>query len=419
MNNNRTPRGNRLHIAIFGQTNVGKSTLINTLCDQDVAITSQVPGTTTDPVRHAIELGALGPCVLIDTAGCGDASILGAERETRTHRILSETDIAIWLTRHNDPLLNNDRSYITPPLLQKLKDQNVPILHILNTGGFSLKNNTSDPPSVATDLVPKARSETAQSTLLILDVSDPSSRTTIINAIGKILPQAKRKSLERGLLEGWVKPGQTVCLIMPQDKGAPHGRLILPQSQTIQELLQRRAIAVCTTPETFPQACQSDPLPDLVICDSSVLKEIYKTQPDGVPLTTFSILFAAQKGDIHHFAEGADPWHYYNLRKILIAEACSHAPSEEDIGRVKIPALLRKRVSDELNFDICSGSDLPSDLEKYDLFIQCGACMRNSAFVKDRIRRTKALNIPMTNYGVAIAWLTGILDLVALEPPKI
>ena len=129
----------------------------------------------------------------------------------------------------------------------------------------------------------------------------------------EILPQAKRKSLERGLLEGWVKPGQTVCLIMPQDKGAPHGRLILPQSQTIQELLQRRAIAVCTTPETFPQACQSDPLPDLVICDSSVLKEIYKTQPDGVPLTTFSILFAAQKATSITLQKVPDPWHYYNL----------------------------------------------------------------------------------------------------------
>ncbi|HHX37870.1 MAG TPA: GTP-binding protein [Clostridiaceae bacterium] len=460
MNQSTTPRGNRLHIAIFGQTNVGKSTLINTLCDQDVALTSHIPGTTTDPIKHAIELGPLGPCVLIDTAGFGDIGPLGAEREARSRRMLAETDLAIWLTRQGST--KNDEPY----LLQQLANRNVPILRIVNiidtastasTAQNKLSQSTaaiakpSAAPTPAAKIVATESTDTAtlsapetensspiDESLLSedqtpsgnldgkngmhpvrLDVSQPSARAVVIRAIAAILPQAKRRALDRGLLEGWVNQGETVCLVMPQDKGAPHGRLILPQSQTIQELLQRGAIAICTTPDTFTATCQTERPPDLVICDSSVLKEIYAQQPSGVPLTTFSILFAAQKGDIQYFAAGARAM--ADLKpgaRILIAEACSHAPAEEDIGRVKIPALLRQRIQPDLQFDICAGSDLPPDLEEYDLFIQCGACMRNRAFVQDRILRTKALGLPMTNYGVAIAWLSGILDLVCLEPPQ-
>ena len=365
----------RLHIAFFGPTNSGKSTLVNAICGQEVSLVSEVPGTTTDPVRKTAELPGLGPCVLIDTAGLGDESALGAERERRTRAILDETDVAVLL---GDVDLDDD----------------VPTVRY--TRGESIES--------------------------------------LLERIAAVAPREEARFLTGSL----VGAGSTVVLVMPQDSEAPKGRLILPQVQVLRELLDRGCVALCCTPDALQATLGSlSGTPDLVITDSQVFGFVEKTIPPDCPLTSFSVLLAAAKGDVRVFVEGAQA--IGRLRpgdRVLIAEACTHVPNTEDIGRVKIPALLRKRVQmadqvghDEnvtpghdvtpgstgsLEVDIAAGNDFPEDLTPYALIIHCGACVANARVVRARIKKALRAGVPITNYGIAIAFLQGILDRIVL-----
>ena len=342
----------RLHISFFGATNSGKSTLVNALAGQEVSLVSPVPGTTTDPVRKAIEIPGLGPCVLIDTAGLDDAGILGPERMRLTRNVLDETDIAV--------VLGED----IPKFLE----------------GIST--------------VVYKRGESIES---------------LIQRILAVAPERE----ERFLTGSLVKAGDTVMLVMPQDSEAPKGRLILPQVQVIRELLDRGCVPVCCTPDSLPAAINSV-TPALVITDSQVFKLVNETIPRDWRLTSFSILLAAAKGDMRVFLEGARAIDTLNPgSRVLIAEACTHVPDTEDIGRVKIPAMLRKRIG-QLDVDIAAGNDFPEDLSRYSLIIHCGACVATATLVRSRTRKAKLAGVPITNYGLAIAHLQGILPRVVL-----
>ena len=350
----------RLHIAFFGPTNSGKSTLVNALAGQEVSLVSAHPGTTTDPVRKAIELPGLGPCVLIDTAGLDDGSLLGTERARLTRRILDETDIAVVL-----------EGPVIPELIRDLRSAGIP-------------------------LVPYRRGESTGSLL-------------------QRLIEAAPKERERCLTGNLVKAGDSVLLVMPQDGEAPKGRLILPQVQVLRELLDRGCVPHCCTPDSLKTAMESlGKAPELVITDSQVFGLVNEAIPSDWRLTSFSILLAAAKGDLRVFAEGAAA--IDSLRpgdRVLIAEACTHVPDTEDIGRVKIPNLLRKR--SDVQVTVAAGNDFPEDLSPYRLIIHCGACVANAALVRSRIRKALLAGVPITNYGMALAKLQGILERVTLS----
>lgn len=365
-----------LHIAFFGPTNSGKSTLVNALAGQEVSLVSEVPGTTTDPVRKRIELPGLGPCVLIDTAGLGDGSLLGAERERRTLAVLDETDVAVVLDCHSEaPDCHSERSRGIPPLLDTLRKAGIPIVPY--TRGDSLKS--------------------------------------LLERIAAAVPPQETRWLTGKL----VRPGDAVVLVMPQDSEAPKGRLILPQVQVIRELLDRGCNPVCCTPDTLASALgHLQAPPALVITDSQVFGFVNQALPREIPLTSFSVLLAGAKGDLATFVEGAGA--IDRLRpddRVLIAEACTHVPDSEDIGRVKIPALLRKKMAGQagsLSIDIAAGNDFPEDLSPYALIIHCGACVATATLVRSRIRKARLAGVPITNYGIALAALQGILNRIVL-----
>ena len=346
----------RLHIAFFGPTNSGKSTLVNAICGQEVSLVSPIPGTTTDPVRKIAELPDLGPCVLIDTAGLDDNGALGAERQRLTRAVMDETDVAVLL----------DES-----LLPQFENAGIPA--VIYKRGQSIDS--------------------------------------LLERIATVAPQEESKYLTGDL----VGPGSNVLLVMPQDKEAPKGRLILPQVQILRELLDRGCVPHSCTHESLPTAMASlAGKPDLVITDSQVFGLVNKTIPEDWSLTSFSVLLAAAKGDLKVFVKGAHA--IASLKpgsRVLIAEACTHVPDTEDIGRVKIPAMLRKRVG-ELEVDIAAGNNFPEDLSPYSLIIHCGACVANARLVRSRIRKAAAANVPITNYGLAIAYLQGILPRISL-----
>ena len=371
----------RLHIAFFGATNSGKSTLVNAICGQEVSLVSAVPGTTTDPVRKLAELPGLGPCVLIDTAGLDDTGVLGAERERRTRAVLDETDVAVLV-------FGPEVSQASP-----------------NMGRQYQKH-----PNIAPD-VPDFGTLVAQAGIPSVTYNRGDSVEELLKRIAAVAPHEE----ERFLTGSLVKAGDTVVLVMPQDSEAPKGRLILPQVQVIRELLDRGCVPHCCTPASLPAAMASlAGLPDLVITDSQVFKAVNEAIPAECPLTSFSVLLAGAKGDIHTFVEGARA--IDSLKpgsRVLIAEACTHVPDTEDIGRVKIPALLRKRIGD-LQVDIAAGNDFPEDLSPYSLIIHCGACVANARLVRSRIRKALLAGIPITNYGITIAFLTGILNRISL-----
>ena len=378
----------RIHIAFFGPANSGKSTLVNALAGQEVSLVSPVPGTTTDPVRKAIEIPGLGPCVLIDTAGIGDTSALGPERKRLTESIIDETDAAVVLAPEEACMA---------PFLETLRMAEVPVIP------FHAGDRPEDLPSRIREALPREE--------------------------------------ERFLTGDLVHPGDTVLLVMPQDGEAPKGRLILPQVQVIRELLDRGCLPCCCTPETLRKALQRRP--DLVVTDSQVFREVNEALAPDIPLTSFSILLASAKGDIRVFVDGARA--IGTLKpgdRVLIAEACTHVPDTEDIGRVKIPALLRRHVAkvfpisaDEnfsrlknavekfcptphpeklLQIDIAAGNDFPEDLSPYALIIHCGACVATGRIVRSRMRKALLAGVPITNYGIALAFLQGILDRISL-----
>lgn len=387
-----TPNANRLHIAIFGRRNAGKSSLLNAITGQNVAIVSDVAGTTADPVSKPMEVHPLGPCVFIDTAGYDDVGELGALRVQKTAAAIAKTDVALVLFSDSD---------ITPELDWIARLGKTPYVAVISK---------ADLRTDVTETAAKIREATGKDAV-ITSASDKTGIDKLKAAIAAILPEDfAADSITRGL----VSDGDTVLLVMPQDIQAPKGRLILPQVQTIRELLDKKCVVMSCTTDRMDQALQSlAKPPKLIITDSQVFPIVYEKKPEVSLLTSFSVLFAAYKGDIDVFVEGAKSIASLTEHShVLIAEACTHAPQTEDIGRVKIPALLRKRFGQGLSVTMISGADFPEDLSPYDLIIHCGACMFNRRHVLSRVERAQAAHVPMTNYGVTIAFLTGILDKV-------
>ncbi len=387
-----TPRANRLHIGLFGKRNSGKSSLINALTNQETALVSDVAGTTTDPVYKAMEIHGIGPCVFIDTAGLDDEGELGALRIRQTMRAMERTDVALLVCTGDDIEKELEWNRL-------LKEKNIPVIWILNK---------ADLLADATATVRSIEKKCGQVPLAVSARTKQGMEDIRRSLIAK-LPD---ETMSQGIVGRLVKEGDTVMLVMPQDIQAPKGRLILPQVQTIRELLDRKCLVMSCTTDKIDQMLQAlvQP-PSLIITDSQVFKTVYEKKPAASRLTSFSVLFAQYKGDINYFIEGANAIGCLTENShVLIAEACTHAPLAEDIGRVKIPNMLRKKFGAGLQIDHVSGTDFPGDLNKYDLVIHCGACMFNRKYVLNRVAQARNQHIPMTNYGVTIAYLTGILD---------
>lgn len=389
---NSTPNANRLHIAIFGRCNSGKSSLINALTGQDTALVSAVPGTTTDLVNKAMEIHGIGPCVFIDTPGFDDEGELGEMRIARTLQAIERTDIALLLCEDGD--LEEEQQWI-----QQLNSRHIPVILILNK---------SDRRECAADVAARIE-KVCGKTPITVSAKEHTGIEAVYQAILRKLPADFGQQTITGNL---VQEGDLVLLVMPQDIQAPKGRLILPQVQTMRELLDKKCLVMsCTTDQLANTLEALSRAPQLIITDSQVFHEVYRLKPESSLLTSFSVLMAGYKGDIHYYIESAAAIGSLTPQsRILIAEACTHAPLSEDIGRVKLPRLLRKKVGESLHIDIVSGTDFPTDPSSYELIIHCGGCMFNRKYVLSRIDRARCQHIPMTNYGVAIACLNGILD---------
>ncbi|GAA6465306.1 [FeFe] hydrogenase H-cluster maturation GTPase HydF [Bacteroides thetaiotaomicron] len=401
MNLVHTPNANRLHIALFGKRNSGKSSLINALTGQDTALVSDTPGTTTDPVQKAMEIHGIGPCLFIDTPGFDDEGELGNRRIERTWKAVEKTDIALLLCAGGGSAEETGEPDFTEELhwLEQLKAKNIPTILLINKA--DIRKNTA---SLAIRI-----KETFGSQPIPASAKEKTGVELIRQAILEKLPEDFDQQSITGSL---VTEGDLVLLVMPQDIQAPKGRLILPQVQTIRELLDKKCLIMSCTTDKLRETLQalSRP-PKLIITDSQVFKTVYEQKPKESRLTSFSVLFAGYKGDIRYYVKSASAiGSLTESSRVLIAEACTHAPLSEDIGRVKLPHLLRKRIGEKLSIDIVAGTDFPQDLTPYSLVIHCGACMFNRKYVLSRIERARLQNVPMTNYGVAIAFLNGILN---------
>ena len=387
-----TPNANRLHIALFGKRNSGKSSLINALTGQDTAIVSDTAGTTTDLVSKAMEIHGIGPCLFIDTPGFDDEGELGEMRIARTLKAIEKTDIALLLCE-------DDALSCEYEMWKQLKEKNIPVILILNK---------TDICENAVELAAHMEQQFNIRPLLV-SAKEGTGIEEIRQAILEKLPSDFGQQSITGAL---VAENDLVLLVMPQDIQAPKGRLILPQVQTIRELLDKKCLVMTCTTDKLSETLQALARPPkLIITDSQVFKTVYEQKPEESKLTSFSVLFAGYKGDIHYYVESAAAIESLTeSSRVLIAEACTHAPLSEDIGRVKLPHLLRKRIGEKLPIDIVSGTDFPQDLTPYSLVIHCGACMFNRKYVLSRIERAREQHIPMTNYGVAIAYLNGILN---------
>jgi [FeFe] hydrogenase H-cluster maturation GTPase HydF len=387
-----TPKSERVHISLFGRTNAGKSSLLNRLVGQDVAIVSATPGTTTDPVQKPMEINGLGAAILIDTPGLDDNTTLGSERMARTAKSLDITDIAVVL-------FTDSESTSEYQVIEECRVREIPII-----AAVSQADRLDNAKAIA-----EAIERRTSLRPVILSAITGEGIDDLTQALVAIRPQE-----ERLITEGFCEAGDIVLLVMPQDKSAPKGRLIQPQVQTIRELLDRGCVPICCTPETMATALKGlAEAPKLIITDSQAFNDVYALKPEASILTSFSILFARYKGDIALFTEGVKALKRLTpTSRILIAEACTHTPQNEDIGRVKLPAILRKKFGAELQIDIVGGADYPEDLSTYDLVIHCGACMFNRKHVLSRIERARKQGVAITNYGVILAALGGILERV-------
>ena len=395
----KTPKSMRLHIGIFGRTNVGKSSLINILTHQETSIVSCVAGTTTDAVEKSMEMLPLGPVVFIDTAGIDDTTELGEKRTEKTEKIIARCNVAIIVSD-----FNGWTKYETE-LAKTFKENSVPILAVINKSDVSkISEEKLREISAFADKIEEISAKK--------DKDIPSRiRETLIRCVPEefINPPA--------ILENLVNPEDVVVLVTPIDKEAPKGRLILPQVNVLRELLDNRCISVVTTEKTLDKSLKSlkNP-PKLVITDSQAFKQVSEIVPKSVPLTSFSILFARLKGDIKEFSDGVRA--IADLKdgdKILICESCTHHAIEDDIARVKIPKLVRNKTGKDLIFEQISSHEFPKNIRNYALIIHCGGCMTNRREILSRIAKAKEAKIPITNYGIAISYCLGILDR-AIQP---
>ncbi|MEE1256518.1 MAG: [FeFe] hydrogenase H-cluster maturation GTPase HydF [Lachnospiraceae bacterium] len=391
---NETPSANRLHIGVFGKTNSGKSSFINAFTGQNVSIVSEISGTTTDPIYKPMEINSLGACVIIDTAGFDDNTALGDMRMEKTKLAVEKTELAVIL-------LTDENVEDEIVWYEMFKERKIPVLFLISKADTKTQNDIN--------VISSAIQERTKETPLVISAITKEGLPQVKDALARRLPE-NYGSLE--ITGNLVTKEDLVLLVMPQDIQAPKGRLILPQVQTIRELLDKKCMVMSVTSDCMEQALQAlKQPPKLIITDSQIFGFVYEHKPKESMLTSFSVLFAAYKGDLSYYLEGAKAIDSLTEQsRILIAECCTHAPLTEDIGRVKIPNMLRKRFGAGLTVDIVSGTDYPEDLTSYDLIIQCGACMFNRQYVLSRIDRAKKQCVPMTNYGVTIAHITGILD---------
>jgi len=395
---NAAPRGVRLHIGIFGRRNVGKSSLLNALTRQQVSIVSPEPGTTTDPVEKPMELLPLGPVLFIDTAGLDDVGALGALRVERTMKVLDRTELAILV------LAEEGLGSLEIALLDAFEQRKIPVLPVLN------KSDVAKPADATLDRLLHRGLKP-----VIASAARGEGMAEIREALVDLAPDEYLNAPT--ILSDLVPPGECAVLVVPVDKEAPKGRLILPQSQAIRDLLDHDAYALVVKERELREALDRlKRKPALVVTDSQAFLKVAADTPPDVPLTSFSILFARQKGDLLQFARGALA--IDSLKpgdRIAMAEACSHHPIGEDIGRVKIPRWLGQYVGGALNVDQVQGRDFLADPKDYKLVIHCGSCMLNRREVLSRIFACNRAGVPITNYGMAIAYSLGIFER-ALQP---
>ena len=406
----QTPKANRIHIGFFGRCNAGKSTLINMLTDQSVSLVSEVAGTTTDPVSKSMEILPLGPVVITDTAGIDDTSELGALRIEKSEEIIKKINLAVYVLRNDEAPTADDMMW-----LNKLKQNNVPIALFINEINAFDSESTHDNDSNGNDTNPNyvdAYPDLSAIATVVgsTDFTSNRDRLTLLDLLGGLTPLDVEG--EQSLLQGLVDPGDTIILVCPIDSAAPKGRLILPQVQTIREILDHKGLAlVCQTEELPTMLSKLLQKPKLVITDSQAFEAVNALTPADIPLTSFSILMARFKGKLQDLVTGVKALN--NLKpgaRVLISEGCTHRRQCDDIGTVKIPMWLKKKGHTDLQLEFTSGGAFPKDVSGYDLIIHCGACMLTRREVLRRIDCAVVQGTPIVNYGVLIASLHGILE---------
>lgn len=406
----QTPKANCVHIGFFGRCNAGKSTLINMLTDQPVSLVSEVAGTTTDPISKSMEILPLGPVVITDTAGIDDTSELGALRIEKSEEIIKKINLAVYVLRNDEAPTADDMMW-----LNKLKQNNVPIALFINEinafDSESAHDNDSNGNDTNLNYVDAYPDLLAIATVVgSTDFTSNRDRLTLLDLLGGLTPLDVEG--EQSLLQGLVDPGDTIILVCPIDSAAPKGRLILPQVQTIREILDHKGLAlVCQTEELPTMLSKLSQKPKLVITDSQAFEAVNALTPADIPLTSFSILMARFKGKLQDLVTGVKALN--NLKpgaRVLISEGCTHRRQCDDIGTVKIPMWLKKKGHTDLQLEFTSGGAFPKDVSSYDLIIHCGACMLTRREVLRRIDCAVVQGTPIVNYGVLIASLHGILE---------
>ncbi len=402
MSLNESPRGSRLHIALFGRRNAGKSSLINALAKQDIAVVSPVKGTTTDPVYKSMELLPLGPVVLIDTAGLDDEGELGGQRKKKTLEVLNKTDIALLVIDADSGVTSFDKE-----IAGLIQSKNIPVIGVLNK--TDLLNRTGEPNG--NDLA--ALVEISQEMLGFQVIPASAAEHQGVSKLRKALTTAVPEEDGRFRIVGdLLTPGDLVVLVVPIDKAAPKGRLILPQQQTIRDILESDAIAVVTKEHELKQTLESlGRKPRLVITDSQVFLKVAADTPRDIPLTSFSILFARHKGNLEELVRGARAIdRLQDGDKVMIAEPCTHHTQPDDIGCVKLPRWIRQATGRNIEFHHANGMSFPDNVNDYALIVHCGGCMINRRQMLWRMEQAALNGVPIVNYGVAIAHVQGILE---------